>query len=375
MKKIILSIAAVAALAACTKSEVQYEQTGEITLAPVTNTVTKSVAGYDYGTSDNFHVNGNEGKFDGVFPNTIDLYVFANAQDENADGELIDSWTTPYFEKAHFVYDAGKGNESTQFNPAIPTTGAYKGETPLYWPNVKTLKFVGYSKACNVSDLTPTVDAGFSSLTIGGYIQNNANTLEGANDLMWFPVTQAYGKAEGEIPAQMKHACSWITVKIIGDGVTGDNYKIQNLTIKDLYHKGNAVCGATEAIWSEPDLKDDENLFKAATDATPADLQFPKDKNGENPNNPKVFENNANNFIVIPQKPTTLEVTYSYVSDATNNITFTETKLVELDYDGSNSEWKSGVHYIYNLTITATEILIDPVVVDWTLNTPTIPAI
>lgn len=70
---------AVAAIAACTKSEVQYEPSGEISFAPVAKTLTKSVAGYDYGTTDTHHVTGKDGEFDGVFPTGIDLYVFANA--------------------------------------------------------------------------------------------------------------------------------------------------------------------------------------------------------------------------------------------------------------------------------------------------------
>ena len=327
MKKIILSIAAVAALAACTKSEVQYEQTGEITLAPVTSNTTKSVAGY-YGDT-----------FDGIFPTDIDLYVFANA---GAEGSAATAHTEPYFKNAQFKWftDTEKPNATN----TTAAGGAYAGTPTRYWPNVKTLVFAGYSDACNIKanliddnddttpDTTPTMDFVNDKLTIPAYTQDNVNcTTEGANDLMWFSRTEPYSKRTNEIVAQMKHACSWITVKIIGDGVTGDNYMIQNLKIKNLYHKGKAVCGATEATWSEYAVSTDEDLFTAAIDATEAALQFPKDKNGENPNNPKVFENNANNFIVIPQEPTTLDVTYSYVSDATNSITFTETKSVELD--------------------------------------------
>ena len=40
MKKIIISMMAVAALAACTKSEVQYEPAGEIGFAPVASNIT-----------------------------------------------------------------------------------------------------------------------------------------------------------------------------------------------------------------------------------------------------------------------------------------------------------------------------------------------
>ena len=47
-------------------------------------------------------------------------------------------------------------------------------------------------------------------------------------------------------------------------------------------------------------------------------------------------------------------------------MTLTETKSVSLDYDAAGTAWQPGVHYIYNVKITATEILIDPVVVEWT---------
>ena len=114
---------AVAALAACTKSEVQYEPAGEIAFAPVAKNVTKSVAGYEGET------------FDGVFPTNVNLYVFANASNDAGT-----AWDAPYFENAKFVY-----NESKDVNTAVK--GAYAGDPTRYWPNVKTLKFAGYSDA------------------------------------------------------------------------------------------------------------------------------------------------------------------------------------------------------------------------------------
>ena len=367
MKKIFFFLVALAALAACSKSEIQYEQTGEIAFAPIANTITKSVAGL-----------GDSGAFDGIFPTSVNLYVFANAQDENDAGVLQDSWTSPYFRNALFKHNASKGTEGTQEHPTlsnpVATTGAYAGDPTRYWPNVKTLRFVGYSDACNVSTLIPTVANDLSTLTIEGYVQDNTNTAEGANDLMWFPVTQAYGKDEGEIPAQMKHACSWITVNVKGDGVTASKWKLNSLIVTDIAHSGTAVCGLESATWAEDNLAsiDDEDYYNAQLTSTfnPAEGTTFTDQYVE------YHEGTANNFIVIPQTPTTLEVTYSYNSDT--DIVFSETKSISLDYDGAadtNTAWQSGVHYIYNLTITATEILIDPVVVEWTTNTPTIPEI
>ena len=353
MKKIFFSLVAIAALAACSKSEIAYEQTGEIAFSPVAKPVTKSVAGYDYGTSDTYHTDGNDGKFDGVFPTGVNLYIFANAQDEDADGVLQDSWTSAYFQNALFVHTSAKGTENTQ--NSVPTAGAYAGDPTRYWPNVKTLKFVGYSAACNVTSLTPTVANDLSTLTIAGYVQDNAKTAEGANDLMWFPVTEAYGKAEGEIPAQMKHACSWITINVaVADNIKDNGYKLNKLEALQLIHEGEVECSATAANWTFDDepTKANETYFENAAGVA---LSTAATKH----------ENTPNNFIVLPQTPVDLNVTYTYTSDAVHSLTLTETKPVSLKFNGETA-WAAGVHYIYNITITATEILIDPVVVDWT---------
>ena len=344
---------AVAALAACTKSEITYEPAGEISFAPVAKTLTKSVAGYDYGTSDTYHADGNDGKFDGVFPTNVNLYVFANASNDAGT-----AWEDPYFANALFKHNAGKGTEGTQTHPTlatVATTGAYAGAPTRYWPNVKTLKFAGYSDACNVSTLTPTMNKDLSALTINGYVQDNTNTAEGANDLMWFPVTSAYGKSEGEIPAQMKHACTWITINVAGDDVTANNWTLNSLVVKALKHSGNVVCGSASASWTLTGEKTDEVYYDAGTTFTQEYVKY---------------ENTANNFIVLPQTPTSLDVTYTYTSQeaigTTPAITLTETKNVPLTLKNDGEAWSRGVHYIYNVMITATEILIDPVVVEWT---------
>lgn len=341
MKKIIISMMAVAALAACTKSEVQYEPAGEISFAPVAKNVTKSVAGYD-----------EDGAFDGVFPTNVNLYVFANASNDAGT-----AWEDPYFANALFKHDPGKGTEGTQTHPTlgtVATTGAYAGYPTRYWPNVKTLKFAGYSDACNVSTLTPTMNKEFTALTINGYVQDNTQITEGANDLMWFPCDgQAYTKQANEIAAQMKHACSWITINVAGDDVTAGNWTLNSLVVKTLKHSGNVVCNATTAEWTLTGVGADEEYYKPTTGTTFTE-EYLK------------YEKNTNNFIVLPQEPTDLEVNYTYTSDATNNLTLTETKSVSLDYDAAGTAWQPGVHYIYNVLITASEILIDPVVVDWT---------
>ena len=340
MKKIIISMMAVAALAACTKSEVQYEPAGEIAFAPVAKNVTKSVAGYSGGT------------FDGVFPTDINLYVFANASNDAGT-----AWEDPYFENAKFVWDAAKGTEDSQTfdGKNYDTEGAYAGDPTRYWPNVKTLKFAGYSDACGV-EKNATMDFANNVLTIPAYTQDNENyTAKGANDLMWFSRTEAYSKQSDEIAAQMRHACSWITINVAGDDVTANNWTLNSLVVKTLKHSGSVVCGGATASWTLTVEKTDEVYYNDGTTFTKEYVKY---------------EKTANNFIVLPQTPTSLDVTYTYTSQEAIGtkpaITLTETKNVPLTLTNSLAVWSPGVHYIYNVMITATEILIDPVVVDWT---------
>lgn len=342
MKKIFFSLVALAALAACSKSEVEFEEATAIRFAPVAHNLTKSVAGVN-----------TDGSHKATFPTTQDLYIFAVAQDQNAAGSFMTTWS-PYLNDAQFI--------SSRLD-----NGVYEGSQAYYWPNVKPLKFAGYSEACNSAELNPTMDFTNNKLTIAGYVQDNAaNTAEGTNDLMWFPCDGiSYTKQSAAVPATMKHACSWITVKIIGDGVTGDNYKIHNLTINQFYHSGNATCDASAATWTTTGTRADEVLFNKADGET-----FPKDKTGETPNQPKIFENVANNMVIIPQKPTSINITYSYVPQAgvapiTEVVKDLDLKITAENTDAANL-WESGKHYVYTITITATEILINPTVAQWT---------
>ena len=369
MNKIFFSLVALAALASCSKSEIQYEQTGEITLAPVTSNTTKSVAGYD----------GNI--FDGIFPTEIDLYVFANAGEA---GSAAAAHNEPYFRNAKFVWASGGSlgsfdHDNNAETPSIPTVGAYAGAPTRYWPNVKTLVFAGYSDACNIKanltdgndETTPTMNFATNVLTIPAYTQDNATyDEEGENDLMWFPCSTPYSKQTSEIVANMKHACSWITINVAGDATTKSNWILNSLVVTNIAHTGTATCGATAATWDTYSNFKNEDYYNEQTSTS---VFNPEEGTTFTDQYVEYYKTEANNFIVIPQEPTTLEVTYSYKSDT--DIWFHETKVISLDYDAAGTKWQSGVHYIYNLTITATEILIDPVVEVWTPNTPTIPAI
>lgn len=348
MKKILFAIVAVAAMSACTKTEVEYTDQTQIGFSPIASNITKSVAGV-----------GADGTFDNTFPTNLSLFIFANVQDEDENENPISSWTTEYLNNTLFVSNRLEN-------------GYYEGKPARYWPNVKSLVFAGYSNPSETK-LEATMDFDNNILTINNYIQDNTTTNPGANDLMWFPYNGSqYKKADSVVPASMKHACSWITVQVLGNEVTGSNYLLKELKINDLYHKGNVDCkvvtntvgGVSTTVytaeWDQTKLskKDYEILYSNSSGET-----FSKDT-------PIVFENEKNNLVVIPQKPTSIDVKYSYipqegVAPVTEIVKGLDLKITE-DPSSVDNIWESGKHYIYTISITATEILVSPTVAEWT---------
>ena len=108
MKKIFFSFVALAALAACTKSEVAYDDTPqEIGFSVVAGNITKSP------------VSGN------AFPQGLNLFVNAFTSDW---GDETEENTPNYFANEEFVH-------------RVNNTGKWGGVKPQYWPNETALYF------------------------------------------------------------------------------------------------------------------------------------------------------------------------------------------------------------------------------------------
>ena len=344
MKKIIISMMAVAALAACTKSEVQYESAGEIAFAPVSKLNTKAAVT----TTD--------------YPDALNMYVFANAGEA---GEDLSTFAEPYFANAEFAHGSH-------------TTNVFGGVTPYYWPNVKELIFSGYSRSGNVASLNPkptyakNADTDIWEINMTGYVPTLGTATPGDNDLMWFPTTkESYGKpaqADFTVDVVMQHACSWVTINVKGDETTGaanTTWQILDLTIADLAQKGDVVLG-TAASW--------KNLSEVKI----FDVYVPTTGKALTTDYVDYTKLTYQDFILIPQQTKTLTVKYSYVSQANgaadgSDIVIEEIKNIPLTYRDANNVWEPGVHYTYNITIGTQEILIEPTVKVW--DTVTAPAV
>ena len=331
MKKIFFSLVALAALAACSKSDVEYTDNMELSFAPVSRLSTKAaVEGTDY-------------------PDALNMFVFANAGEATA--ALPGGYTEPYFANAEFTH--------TERTDITLNTNVFAGVTPYYWPNVKKLIFSGYSDSGNVRSLTPTYvsDGTTWEIVMEGYAPGAGTAVSGNNDLMWFPTTtSSYGKpttAGESVQVTMQHACAWVTIKIKGDATTGKDgtsWKIKNLSFTNLSQSGNVTLG-TAADWTSIAAGTSFNVFNLA-----AGKQLTTDY-------VDYTQIDFKDLVIVPQPTKTLYVTYEYVSQA-GLAPITETKPLELTHTGGTG-WEAGKHYTYNITLGTSEILILPVLTDW----------
>ena len=341
MKKIFISLLAVAALAACTKSEVAYEAPAEIGFSVVAGNITKAV------------VDGT------TYPTGLNMFIYAWTEGSTAAA-------------ADYI-----ANGEFEYRKAIGETNVWGGKTPYYWPNVNKLYFAGYSASGNASTKAE-YNCQSDLLTITDYTPDNT----GANDLMWFPKTDdSYGKSTTFVPVDMYHTCAWVTFLVKGDEVTGNStnpYTVTELKMTGVDQTATVKCSNK----TTPKIQWSNNTDKTGTAAdyvvtlknTTGIALTQSAKDVETDATYAVANGSTNsNIVVIPQVPGKLNLTYTYKSST--NATITETvenldlALTKATEDATTAtgptSWEAGKHYIYTITIKANEILIAPTPADW----------
>lgn len=329
MKKVLVTICAMAAVLACTKTEVTFDEPGEISFAPVSKLETKSVVGANYSSNLNF-------------------YTWAYT---------YEATPVAYFSEILFI------PESSQTGAPTGLT-SYIGSAPQYWPNEKKLQFAGLTASGNItSAIVAMSDA--TTIKVTGYDQPLPNEA-GNNDLLWFFEDNAgtgYAKPAADatsvhVQPTMKHACSWIVVNVALDEDLvsyWNDVKVNSINFETLYTTGNVNLTTSGAAWSNQGTSETNIVvYQGASDNV---------INGT----AKAFAA-VNDAIVIPQTPTTLAVNITYTTPAGGTVTET-IDGIELDYDGANTAWAPGTKYTYTLTIGADEIKIAPKAEDWSTGT------
>lgn len=339
MKKIISIVLGVAALAACTKTSVSYEQPGEIALAPVTraNMTKAAITGTTFPTT-----------------NDMGVYAFYNAG-KDAGTSKVDflANSAAYLQNVEFVNRTGSNN--------------WGGRTSYYWPKTGSLVFAAYSpKAANLA-----YSAGEDKFSKAEYVQSTdlANTV----DLLWSPMTAtSHDKGTGAVAMTFYHAMSWVTVQAVAANIDSEEkFKVKSVELNGIVNKGAFKTSGAMIAWTPSTLADDVQNLSVLN-------------NGESYTEIKkmtpavVLENVEKGTVVIPQSlgdAVTLTVVFSQKMptgdwSADQNLTFTLNKC-KVGGESLNS-WDNGKHYIYTLSFNIkgegpdnNEILIAPKLEDW----------
>lgn len=341
MKKLVLAALAIGAMAACTKSNVQFDQPGEIAFQPVAQKATKSTSSAtEYPVSENFN-------------------VWAWWGSENAGSS---SFVSPmlYIDKGTF---AKKDN----------SWGGYP--TPYYWPTTGSLLFAGYSPAAAQGTFEYVLNT--KTFTATDFTQKF--DISETVDLMWFDVIGiSYNKTtmpQTGVPAKFKHALAWLTFNFNLENGAPANWRVKEVTLTGIENVSTftAVKGE-DPSWGALTTTGDGrmNVYTNATGVTIA-----KTANGT------VLENTADASIekgavlVIPQSckkgDASLEITYDLknpaykegINNGAKEYLLAQKVVLPLNGNIVGDAWKVGTHYIYNIVFGANEILIAPEVAAW----------
>lgn len=336
MKKVFVTFLAVASVIACTKSNVEFEETTEIGLKPVAHNVTKSMmTGTEFKTSESFNV-----------------WAFYK---QLPAGTTIEQWQAAT-NVAQTPYIVDKTFEN------VDGTTTWHGVHSYYWPKVGSLLFTAYHPTtANVSyvftDATETVPAK-NQMVITDYKQSRVTSSGYSEDLMYANMT-ASSVSSNNVALKFKHALSWISVVLVKSSATPADATItvSSVEFTNVLPQGDAVVnGASEIVWTpEGTAKNVEVVETTQTLSSTNTAPL------------------AHEPLFIPQAMTTMVITYTIAS--TDGSSFQETKTVALSglKTDDTDKWEAGKHYTYIITIGTTEILIEPKVTDWAKVAYSIP--
>lgn len=344
MKKVFVTFLAVASVIACTKSNVEFEETTEIGLKPVAHNVTKSMMiGESFDTKESFNVWA--------------FYKQVNPGTSIADWQKSAEKQTTYIDEKPFVY-----KDASTWKGAISS---------YYWPKMGSLLFAGYYPTDIKNQVEYTFNATENKMVISNYVPDRVLPAKGetttyTEDLMYANMTLT-SYSQNPVPLVFKHALSWITVKVKQSEV-GPKIIVDNVNFTNVYPQGTAtvdnmpVNNVSKGIeWvtagtaaSVPVLEetrtvvvDDSEVKKVGYVLTTQDYTL------------------AYEPLFIPQPMTTMVITYTIESG--DGSSFQETKTVDLSglKTDDSDKWEAGKHYTYTISIGTTEILIAPKVTDW----------
>lgn len=317
-----LVLTAVSATSCLKEIVVQGVGSGELTLNPRVDVLTKApIAGR-------------------AFPDTRTIVL-------SAYNNIPDGTSADFFEGITFKKDAASSS----------WTGG-GGTNPKYWPVTGTLDLLAYSADGFSPALTPAYNSTNCSADVTLTVPDNSATQV---DILW---TGAQDKAAAPTALAMtfKHAEAAVAFNAKGEvpydatanlGITIDSIKLKNVkSAGKVKLKIDGTC-----VWSDLDtLKD---IALPGIPATGFNVDSILVKLDAQP-----FGIGNTGIIVIPQKATSFTVNYT-VHYGRNALDAPINKEETFNYTIPDTTWVAGTKYIYNLEFKQDQILVATDIYDW----------
>ena len=335
MKRFAFAVLILGLITACTKSNIQYDPMGEISLQPVTEKATKAA-----------HTTSAYGEAAPAFN------VWAWWVDEDAGTSMSDfSSAVPYIDSGEFVHRG---------------SGSWGGETPYYWPTQGSLVFAGYSPSVT-SGGTFAYDKTGKVFTATKYRQSHY--MDQTADLMWFDITgKTYSSNNNKddlghdvngVPVVFRHALSWLQFRFSlkeTETPLPQNWRITGVNLTGIETEADFRSTDSPA-WKNHGVSMDFQIWTGnhLVSTTPA-----------------VLESTAAGAVVIPQKcaekEAALVISYDlkkYLGTGTDEWLRAQTVTLPLTAGTDGEAWLPGKKYVYTIVFGDNEIRIAPSVTDW----------
>ena len=220
-------------------------------------------------------------------------------------------------------------------NTTFTQSGTYwKATQAKYWPASGTLDFLVWAPAD--PNLTST----------------GANNLTGISKATEDQIDLLYGSASGDkddeyVTVELNHALSKVQINVAGD----ENVYLLGVELLNSTQKATAVVNdfTTPAITWTADATAPKLASKSLY--TPAD-----DDEGDQLSS---TAKECPEFYVVPLAGTDASIKLTY------KMAGSDTVLEYTTPAGALGEWAEGKHYIYNISVGATEIQLNPTVASW----------
>lgn len=221
---------------------------------------------------------------------------------------------------------------------------------PLYWPIGGTLDFLAFS-AKDMSKLTDVTWNNATSVSMKvtpDYLQDDivfAYTPGKTSESVGTNLTEK----KGCVPMQFKHSQAWIQINVKASDA--DIVTVKSISLVNVNNDGKLTVNSSEsnvtANWDFTEASASADITETTDKALTTTSVLYKE------------------WLIPEQKKTSIDITYTLANNTS--------VVLKYNYDlsgGSEGYWQQGKKYVYNVTITATEITVDPSMTDWTAETP-----